>query len=78
MKKIPKLLMALGVAGLTGFLVQGADFQNADVGFPAIEGSTEAPDGPGGLVTVTGAGADIWGTCDEFQFYWPTMDAGAD
>ena len=38
-----------------------------DVGSPALPGSTSAS---GGTFTVTGAGADIWNTSDQFQFVY--------
>jgi regulation of enolase protein 1 (concanavalin A-like superfamily)/uncharacterized protein (DUF2141 family) len=42
-----------------------------DVGSPALPGNASAS---GGTFTVTGAGADIWDTSDQFQFvYQPIM-----
>ena len=44
---------------------------SGSVGSPAVSGSASASDG---TFTVTGAGADIWGTSDQFQFvYQPVM-----
>jgi hypothetical protein len=42
-----------------------APFESADIGSPAIHGSTKAI--PGGLEAVAG-GKDIWGMSDEFHF----------
>ena len=59
-------LLALGAIPLAN----GQTFQNQDVGGPAIEGSTEVS---GNEITVTGAGNDIWGNSDQFQFYYTTL-----
>jgi glucose/arabinose dehydrogenase/regulation of enolase protein 1 (concanavalin A-like superfamily) len=42
-----------------------APWVHGDVGGPAIAGDASAS---GGTFTVTGAGGDIWGTADQFQF----------
>jgi regulation of enolase protein 1 (concanavalin A-like superfamily) len=41
-----------------------------DVGSPAVKGSTSES---GGTFTVSGAGADIWGTADQFQFVYQQL-----
>lgn len=56
-------------------LASGQTFQNQDVGEPDIEGSTEVD---GSEITVTGAGNDIWGDSDQFQFYYTTVDGDFD
>ena len=43
---------------------------NRDIGSPALAGSTTAAGG----VFTTGAGADIWGTSDQFQFAYQAME----
>lgn len=46
-------------------------FSNAgDIGNPAIKGSTEFSDGQ---YRMTGAGANIWGKQDQFQYVWREM-----
>jgi regulation of enolase protein 1 (concanavalin A-like superfamily) len=45
---------------------------NTDVGSPSLAGSTTSPSS--GSFSVTGAGTDIWGTADQFQFaYQPVQ-----
>ncbi len=46
-------------------------WQNQDVGTVGLAGSTSYS---GGVFTVTGAGADIWGSADAFQFAYHTMN----
>lgn len=62
-------------------LVSGAPAQNAnlgiftqaaDVGAPAIAGSTVF-DSATGQFRITGAGANIWGKQDQFQYVWREM-----
>jgi hypothetical protein len=51
-----------------------APWSNADVGRPAVPGTALLL---GGTFTVTGAGADIWGTSDQFHFvYQPITGNG--
>jgi hypothetical protein len=45
-------------------------WQNQDVGTVGLAGSTSYS---GGVFTVTGAGADIWGSADAFQFVYRTQ-----
>ena len=42
-----------------------------DVGSPALAGSASWPSG---TFTVRGSGVDIWGTSDQFQFVYQTLD----
>lgn len=43
------------------------NFKSADIGNPAISGTTEIlSDG----ITLIAGGADVWGTRDEFRFVW--------
>ena len=48
------------------------EWTNRDVGAPAIAGSTSISNG---LYTVTGAGNDIWGTDDQFQYNYQSLPA---
>ena len=43
---------------------------NQDIGAVGVGGSTTAS---GGVYTVTGAGADVWGTADALQFAYQTL-----
>src|SRR5207248_9692562 len=53
---------------LTLNVVALADGTNVDIGAPALAGSGSLS---GGVWTVNGSGADIWGTSDQFHFdYW--------
>jgi regulation of enolase protein 1 (concanavalin A-like superfamily) len=51
----------------------GAFTNSGDVGNPARKGSTEF-DAASGVYRITGAGADIWATKDQFEFVWKEMD----
>ena len=73
MKKLSFFACLLALAAVP--LANGQTFQNQDVGEPAIEGFTEVS---GNEITVTGAGADIWGNRDEFQFYYTTVEGDFD
>ena len=46
-------------------------WQNADVGSVGLAGSTLTADG---MFTVTGSGADIWGTSDAFQYVYQPLN----
>ena len=46
-------------------------WQNTDVGPVGIKGSTSSS---GGTFTVSGSGADIWGSADAFQFAYRTLN----
>ena len=48
-----------------------APWQTQDVGNPAVTG--QATEGAG-TFSVSGAGADIWGTTDQFRFVYQTLD----
>lgn len=62
-------LTAFGLAACSA-LAAVPSLTGSDVGVPSYPGSlTTAPDGSGGTVyTVTGGGADIWGTADNFYY----------
>ena len=45
----------------------GVFSSSGDIGSPAIKGSTEFSNGQ---YRITGAGANIWGKHDEFQYVW--------
>jgi len=47
-----------------------APWTNRDIGSPARAGSASAS---GGTFSVTGGGADIWGTSDQFQFLYQPL-----
>ena len=47
-----------------------APWAGADVGAPALAGSSSYANG---VFTVNGAGADIWGSADQFQFVHQTL-----
>jgi regulation of enolase protein 1 (concanavalin A-like superfamily) len=47
-----------------------APWTSSDIGSPKIAGSASAS---GGTFTVTGSGADIWGTSDQFQFVYQPL-----
>lgn len=68
MRKLSLFACLLALAAVP--LASGQTFQNQDVGGPAIEGSTEVS---GDEIIVTGAGNDIWGNSDQFQFYYTTL-----
>ena len=48
-----------------GTVVVASIWTNRDVGSSSLAGSTSVANG---VITVTGSGADIWGTVDAFQF----------
>ena len=48
-----------------------APWANTDIGSPRISGSASVS---GGTFTVSGAGADIWRTSDQFHFIYQQMD----
>jgi regulation of enolase protein 1 (concanavalin A-like superfamily) len=52
-----------------------APFQNRDIGSPAVAGSTTHSSG---TFTVRGAGADIWGTSDQFQYVYQPITGDVD
>ncbi len=73
---------ALGTATFTDVTVipaggapVGAPWASVDVGAPLVPGSASQS---GGVYTVRGSGADIWGTADQFQYaYQPLSGDGA-
>jgi len=68
MRRISMLfLLAAAAAAQTGKL--GIFTNSADVGAPAIKGSAEF-DAAKAQYRITGSGANIWGTADQFQYVW--------
>src|SRR5262249_52798353 len=59
-----------GSSGGGGGSALPSPWQNQDVGTVGQAGSTSYS---GGVFTVRGAGADIWGTADAFQFPYHTL-----
>ena len=57
-------LTALAQSGKVGIFT-GSD----DVGAPPLKGSAEFDSGTG-QYKITGSGADIWGTADQFHYVW--------
>jgi hypothetical protein len=55
--------------GVSGAATLPPGWQSADIGQPGKAGFASAV---GGVFTVAGAGADIWGTSDGFQFVYRT------
>jgi hypothetical protein len=49
----------------------GTGWQNADIGAVAIKGSTSLS---GATFSVSGSGADIWGTADAYQMEYKTLN----
>lgn len=56
-------------------LVADGSWTSADVGGPALAGTTLA-DGTGGY-TLTGGGSRIWGTSDQFHYYYAAVSGDA-
>src|SRR4029453_9929829 len=52
-----------------------APWANGDIGNPAVAGSASFS---GSTFTVSGAGADIWNTKDEFQFVYQPLQGDAE
>lgn len=70
MKPTKLLTTSLALLFAAGAL-QAQSFQGRDVGNPTLVGSHtgSAP----GMMTVTGGGADIWGTSDQFYYYYASI-----
>jgi regulation of enolase protein 1 (concanavalin A-like superfamily) len=49
--------------------------QTADIGSPAVAGSTTYAQG---VYTITGAGADIWGSSDQFRYVYQPLTGDVD
>ena len=71
----------LGTATFSNVSVSGtgggalpSPWANADVGSPQIAGSSSYS---GGTFTVNGAGEDIWGTADQFQYAYEPLTGNA-
>ncbi len=52
-----------------------APWTSADIGAPAIQGSTT---GDGSTFTIVGAGTDIWNSSDQFQFAYQALTGDGD
>jgi regulation of enolase protein 1 (concanavalin A-like superfamily) len=52
-----------------------APWANGDVGNPALSGTSSSASG---TFTVTGAGVDVWGTADQFQFAYQRLQGDID
>src|SRR5205085_10549868 len=50
-----------------------SDWSNQDIGNVGVAGATTA-DQSGTVLTVTGAGADVWGTADALQYAYRTLN----
>jgi len=72
-------LLRFGAAGFLFFMIgvatahaqSGPGWTSGDVGSVGLAGSANES---GGVVTVRGAGADIWGRSDGFHFRWQTLN----
>jgi len=61
------------IGGRSGVLLKrdlGGGWYGADIGNPALPGSEDLSEIESGCMEVTGDGADIWGTSDQFHFVW--------
>lgn len=54
--------------------VEASGWQSADIGAVGLEGSAS---GSADAMTVTGAGADVWGTADAFHYAWMPVTGDA-
>ena len=61
---------ALNTAALSNVSVLPADWSDADIGAPALAGSARCD---GRTWNVSGGGADVWGTSDQFHFAQQTF-----
>ena len=75
LRKCKPWVVGMASAVLLLGTAQAQVFESMDVGSPALAGSTAVE---GETISVTGAGTDIWGTCDQFQFYYTSLAAGED
>jgi TolB protein len=66
------LLGVLAAAALVQTGTFGAFTHSADIGAPPLHGSAEF-DAATGRYRVTGSGADIWGSADQFHYVWREM-----
>ncbi|MGB8166735.1 MAG: Calx-beta domain-containing protein [Chthoniobacteraceae bacterium] len=62
------------ITGLSGGGTVGATTTTADIGAVAAVGNSSES---GGTYTVTGSGADIWNTVDEFRYTWFPVTSSA-
>ncbi len=67
LRTLAATLMTVAVVGQAAAQTLPAPWRAADVGSPALSGSTTA--GSSGF-TIDAAGADIWGTSDQFHFLY--------
>src|SRR4051812_8913969 len=74
MLTMPRVLLVclLPIAAFAQGGKLGAFTNSADVGGPAIKGSTEF-DAVKGEYRITGSGANIWAKQDQFQYVWREM-----
>jgi hypothetical protein len=63
---------ALNTAVFSGVSLTRGGWTDTDIGSPAITGSADY-DAPSDTTTISGNGADIWGTSDQFNFNSTTM-----
>lgn len=70
MKIKPHILLLLSGA-LLAFTAQAQTFTGANLGTPSLTGSVVGS--PPGVQTITGGGADIWGTADSGYYYYATI-----
>ena len=70
MKKTRTLLLAIP-AVLLAASVGAQTFTGRDVGTPSLPGSVTGT--PPGVQTIVGGGSDIWGTSDNFYYYYTTV-----
>lgn len=75
MKRIKLLGLRSCVLSLTlaGGYTATAQWTGVDVGNPGVAGS--ATKGTNGSITITGGGADIWGTADQMYYYYQNVSA---
>lgn len=62
--RLLRAVVGFGLGGAAG-TAMAQTWQSSDVGFPTPAGSSSEA---GGVVTVRGSGADIWGSADHFHF----------
>ncbi|MBN2137611.1 MAG: hypothetical protein JW720_07385 [Sedimentisphaerales bacterium] len=62
------VVLVLGISEYASAALDG--WWNGDIGSPSVSGSASES---GGVYTVTGGGADIWDSSDEFHFVWKEL-----
>ena len=71
-KKILSIGASLVVLALFAGSQANAQFTGANVGTPTLSGSATTA---GGVTTIVGGGNDIWGTSDNFYYYYKTVNS---